>query len=309
MQTRSERGSMVANLRDRVQEHFAVLTRVQKDLIQSILTDYEEYIFLSVDEAAKQLGVHKSTLVRLAQSLEYDGYTDLRGDLQELYRQEITPGEKLGKTLAEVQTENLYQQVVETETLYLKDSLKTIHNKDIHKAARLLNGARKVFICGRGPQGPLAELFAFRLRRFHLDVVAIAEEGRAILERLQLLTKDDVLVLFSFLAVPQEHRNAIVLARDVKCPAILITDSVAKEMLDHVTVTLAARRGPATIYHTNMVPLAIMTAIILDVAKQRGPEAIAALERLQELRRRFGYEHSVIHQHEHGEDTESNTKR
>ena len=286
------------NLRDRVQDHFGVLTRVQKDLIQKMLMDYEEYIFLSVDEAAKQLDVHKSTLVRLAQSLDYEGYTELRGELQELYRQEITPGEKLGKTLAEVRTDGLYQQVVETETLYLKDSLKTIRDEDIHEAANLITNARKVFICGRGPQGPLAQLFAFRLRRFHLDVVPIKEEGRAILEQLQLLTDGDVLVLFSFLAVPQEHQHGIALARDVGCPAVLITDSVAKEMLDHVAVTLAARRGPATIYHTNIVPMAIMTAIILDVAKQRGTEAIGALDRLQQLRQRFGYEYRVVHHHE-----------
>jgi len=288
----------VPNLRDRVQDHFGVLTRVQKDLIQKMLMDYEEYIFLSVDEAAKQLDVHKSTLVRLAQSLDYEGYTELRGELQELYRQEITPGEKLGKTLAEVRTDGLYQQVVETETLYLKDSLKTIRDEDIHEAANLITNARKVFICGRGPQGPLAQLFAFRLRRFHLDVVPIKEEGRAILEQLQLLTDGDVLVLFSFLAVPQEHQHGIALARDVGCPAVLITDSVAKEMLDHVAVTLAARRGPATIYHTNIVPMAIMTAIILDVAKQRGTEAIGALDRLQQLRQRFGYEYRVVHHHE-----------
>lgn len=292
------RGEIVPNLRDRVQDHFGVLTRVQKDLIQKMLMDYEEYIFLSVDEAARQTGVHKSTLVRLAQSLGYDGYTELRSDLQDLYRQEITPGEKLGRTLADVDEGNLYQQVVETEILYLKDSLKTVSNEQVHQAAEMIRSAQKVFICGRGPQGPLAELFAFRLRRFGHDVRAIIEEGRAILEMLQLLTRDDVLVLFDFLVVPQEHRNAISLAQEVGCPVILITDTVAKEMLDHVTVTIAARRGPATIYHTNMVPLAIMTAIILDIAKLAGPDAVASLGRLQELRRRFGYEYRVEHHHE-----------
>lgn len=289
------------NLRSKVEREFANLTRVQKNLIQKILSDYEEYIFLSVDEAAKGLAVHKSTLVRLAQSLGYAGYTDLRGDLQDLYRTEITPGEKLGKTLAEVQPDNLYQQVVETETMFLKESLKTIHVEDIHAAAQHIINARRTFICGRGPQSPLAKLFEFRLRRFGFDVQAITDEGRAILEQLQLLSKDDVLVIFSFIAVPQEHRHAISLAREMGCPTILITDSVAKEMVDHVAVTLAARRGPATIYHTNMVPMAIITAIILDIAKLESSEVIPTLNRLQDLRRRFGYEYALVH-HEHPDE-------
>ena len=285
----------MGDLRGSVASQFSQLTRVQKSLIQTILSDYEEYIFLSVDEAAKGLSVHKSTLVRLAQSLGYAGYTDLRSDLQDLYRQEITPGEKLGKTLADVQTENIYQQVVETETMFLKESLKTIQVEDIHAAARLLIEARRVFVCGRGPQGPMAKLLEFRLRRFGLDIQAVTDEGRAILEQLQLLTQEDVLLVFSFINVPREHRNAISLAREISCPVILITDSVAKEMVDHVTVTLAARRGPATIYHTNMVPLAIITAIILDVAKLKAGEVIPALNRLQDLRRRFGYEYALTH--------------
>ena len=292
----------MGNLRNNVESNFAQLTRVQKNLIQTILADYEEYIFLSVDEAAKSLSVHKSTLVRLAQSLGYGGYTDLRSELQDLYRQEITPGEKLGKTLSEVRSEDLYQQVIETETMFLKESLKTIRIEDIHAAAKLLIAARRVFICGRGPQGPLAELFEFRLRRFGFDVQAITAEGRAILEQLQLLSPDDVLVLFSFIAVPQEHRNGISLAREIGCPTILITDSVAKEMVDHVRITLAARRGPATIYHTNMVPLAIVTAIILDIAKLKASDVIPALNRLQDLRRRFGYEYTLVH-HEHTDES------
>ncbi|MCK5245662.1 MurR/RpiR family transcriptional regulator [Candidatus Bipolaricaulota bacterium] len=291
----------MSDLRANVEAGFAQLTRVQKNLIQTILADYEEYIFLSVDEAAKTLSVHKSTLVRLAQSLGYGGYTDLRSDLQDLYRQEITPGEKLGKTLSEVQSDNLYQQVVETETMFLKESLKTIQVEDIHAAAELVIGARRTFICGRGPQGPLAKLFEFRLRRFGFDVQAITDEGRAILEQLQLLTEDDVLIVFSFIAVPQEHRNAISLAREIDCPVILITDSVAKEMVDHVTITLAARRGPATIYHTNMVPLGILNAIVLNIAKLRSSDVIPMLNRLQDLRRRFGYEYALVH-HEHETD-------
>jgi hypothetical protein len=64
-------------------------------------------------------------------------------------------------------------------------------------------------------------------------------------------------------------------------------------------LALAARRGPATIYHTNIVPLAIQTAIVLQIAKLRSPEVLQRLERLQELRRRFGYEYSLLPYQQH----------
>lgn len=290
------------NLRERVQERFPDLPKTQKSLIQRMLANYEDFVFASVDDAAHQLNVHKSTLVRLAQSLQYDGYADLRTDLQNLYRQEVSPGEKLGKTLAEIDDTTLFHQVVETEIAYLREALKTVDVADIHEAAELIIAARRIFVCGRGPQGPLARLFAFRLRRFHMDVLAIEEEGRAILEKLQLLTENDLLILFSFIDVSQEQRHAIMLARKVGCTAVLITDSVAKEMLDHVSVTIAARRGPATIYHTDIVPMAIITAILLAVAKRQATTVLPVLNYLQELRREFGYEFSVLERREDPED-------
>jgi DNA-binding MurR/RpiR family transcriptional regulator len=120
-------------------------------------------------------------------------------------------------------------------------------------------------------------------------VHTITEEGRAILEKLQLLTNKDVLIIYSFLAIPREYQIAIELASEAGCPVILFTDTVAKEMVNGVSLVLAARRGPATIYHTDIVPMAIQTALILQIAKKRPSEVLKHLERLQELRRRFGF--------------------
>jgi len=276
-------------IQEALRRNFSKLTKTQKTLAQRLMDNYEDYVFLSIEEAAKALGVHKATLVRLAQKLGYKGYTELRADLQALYRQEVSPGRKLGRTLAEIQEDNLLQQVVETEIAYLREAVKMIRPEDLKRAAELIIQAQRVYVCGRGPQGPLAELLAFRLRRFHFDVHTITEEGRAILEKLQLLTDKDVLIIHSFLVIPKEYQIAIELAREVGCPVILLTDTVAKEMVDGVTLVLAARRGPATIYHTDIVPMAIQTALILQIAKKKAPEVLAHLDRLQELRRRFGF--------------------
>jgi DNA-binding MurR/RpiR family transcriptional regulator len=283
------------SIRDRVKETFGELPPIQKRLIHEILEEYEEYIFLTVDEAARWLKAHKSTLVRLAQALGYDGYAEFRTDLQALYRQEVSPSKKLGRTLADIQPDDIYARVVGTEIQYLRESLKTVSSETIHKASQMLLEAKRIFICGKAPQNLLANLLEFRLRRFHLDVVAITEEGRAILEKLQLLEAEDVLLVISFNVFLKEHVDAIRVAKQVGCPVILLTDSVAKEMLEDVTLTIAARRGPATIYHTNIVPMAICSALVLDIARIGEDDVLASLERLHTLRRDLGYTGSLFH--------------
>ncbi len=276
-------------IRKRVQERFAELSPVQKRLVQKMLSGYEDFVFLAINEAAASLNVHKSTLVRLAQSRGYEGYGELREQLQLLFRQEVTPANKLVRTLADIDEETLYEQVIETEIQYLKESLKTIRTKDIHRAAKMLLGAERIFICGTGPQRALVSLLEFRLRRFQLDVVAVTQEGRGIFEILQLLDGDDVLVIINFGTFQRDHLNAASIAQEVGCPIILITETLAKELAERATLTLAARRGPPTIYHSNIVPMAVASAIVLDVARMLSPAQLASLERIHELRRRFGY--------------------
>lgn len=281
------------NLHERIQKRFSSLTRGQQSLVQQLMGEYERFVFLSVNETAKNLGVHKSALVRLAQGLEFPGYAAFRSELQDMFRLEVTPGKKLGRTLAEIEDGNLLHQVVETERLYLQEALKTVGSDEISKAAELIAGAKRVFILGRYPQKPLADQLEFRLRRFHLDVVIITEEGRPLLEKLQLIEGGDVLVLYNFVGMIKEHRRAMEMAIELGCAVVMIADSIAKDLADATTVTLAARRGPATLYHTNIVPLAIQTAIILQIAKTHTQEALHWLEELQILRHQFGFESSL----------------
>ncbi len=60
----------------RIQEvlrwNFSKLTKTRKILVQRLVDSYEDHVFLSIEEAARVPGVHKATLVRLAQKLVED---------------------------------------------------------------------------------------------------------------------------------------------------------------------------------------------------------------------------------------------
>ena len=135
-----------SRLQEALRQNFSKLTKTQKLLAQKLMDNYEDYVFLSIEEAAKVLGVHKSTLVRLAQNLGYSGYGELRADLQALYRQEVSPGKKLGRTLAEIRDDNILQQVVETETAYLREAVKMIKPQDLEQAATVISKTSAMFL-------------------------------------------------------------------------------------------------------------------------------------------------------------------
>lgn len=237
----------------------------------------------------------------MAQKLGHSGYPEFRTALQELYRQEVAPGKKLGRALAEVADGEIYARLVETEIAYLREPINSIRPEDIFRAAELISGAKRIFICGRGPQGPLRNSSVpAPPAPFGRNTRAGGGTGDPGEAAATYFPRD-----FGRLHLPlhpQGSSERIGTGEGSGGPVILITDTVVREMVSDVAVIPAARRGPAGIYHTNIVPLAIQTALVLQVAKLRSPEVLEHLGRLQELRRRFGYEHYLRRVHTSGSD-------
>jgi DNA-binding MurR/RpiR family transcriptional regulator len=72
------------------------------------------------------------------------------------------------------------------------------------------------------------------------------------------------------------------------CPSILLTDTLGPVLGDRADVTLAARRGPVSTFHSLTVPMSVLNALILAVAMANPDESLAALNRLQQLRYNSG---------------------
>jgi DNA-binding MurR/RpiR family transcriptional regulator len=77
-------------------------------------------------------------------------------------------------------------------------------------------------------------------------------------------------------------------ARATDCRSILLTDTLGPAFRAQADVTLAARRGPVSTFHSLTVPMSVLNALILAVAMAKPEESLAALNRLQRLRATSG---------------------
>jgi len=150
-----------------------------------------------------------------------------------------------------------------------------------------LGGAR-IFVFASGPSGILAHLAKWRFRRLGIPTVAMTESGRHLLEKLQLLRPDDVMLVAAFQHLSPELQAVLDHARATGCHSILLTDTLGPAFRSKADVTLAARRGPVSTFHSLTVPMSILNALILAVAMARPDESLAALKLLQQLRATSG---------------------
>lgn len=281
---------VIDGFRRRLEESFPQLSKSGRRLAAYYLQNYDEAAFLPAAEVAERLDVSEATVVRFAQAVGFEGFPELRRHLQDLVRTRTTPATRLQRKLDDLQSGggHVLAKVVDMELKYLSEALRTVSQAEFDRAVDLVLGANRVFTFGLGPPRILAELVEFRLRRFGVTTISLTECGRDLLEKLVLLGRDDVIVAMAFLRVLPELVVVLDHTKKVGARSVLITDTLGLALKEKTDITLSARRGPVSTFHSLTVPMTILNAMILAVAMARPEQSLTILDRLQNMRATSG---------------------
>jgi len=280
----------LGDFRQRLENHLPGLTKSQHHIATYLLASYDEAVFLPAAELAERLDVSEATLHRFAKAIGYSGFRELRRCLQGLFRAEATPASRLQHKLGELASSqgHVLTKVLAMELQYLTEASQSIELADFDRAVDILLSGERIFVFASGPSGILSALATWRLRRLGLPTVAMTESGRHLLEKLQLLQPRDVMLVAGFQHLTPELVAVLDHAGAIGCRSILLTDTLGPAFRSKADVTLAARRGPVSTFHSLTVPMSVLNALILAVAMARPDESLAALNRLQQLRATSG---------------------
>ncbi len=270
-----------------ITEHYNDLTKSERQIADYVRKNQEEAAFLSVGELAQRLDLSEATLVRFARSLGFDSYPAMRELLQENFRRRVTHSVRLRSRLDELrEAGDIFERLVASEIDYMTQSLESVNRDALHKAIDLIEHRKRIFVFGLGPSVSLVELMKIRLERFGWQIVPLTTSGREFLEPLLSMTQDDVLFAICFFDVSPALRLVLDYANEVHCPAIMLTDTLGSIIGEQADVVLSARRGPVSGFHSLVVPMTIINALLLAVAGEEA-DVMEHLDKLDELRERL----------------------
>lgn len=275
----------------KIQNNYKDLSATSKKLADFVTANYDEVIFLSASDLALQIKTSEAAIVRFAQAVGYTGFPEFKRELIRYYREQTTPARKVKYYLEDLPgSSNFYNNIVEKEINSLKESVKTVDEKELLKAIKIISEAKHRYIYATGVNSDLANYLTYRLNRFKLKSSAEIYYGKAVFEKMIHFTKDDVIINYGFYQPNREHKVLMHYLNQKGIPNILITDTRVPPMVQNADVVLYARRGPFGTFHSLMVPMAVTNAIIIGVAEKLGTSAISALQELSDLRRAYKYE-------------------
>lgn len=270
-----------------IADKYKDLTKSEKQIADYLRKNQEEAAFLSVGEVAARLELSEATLVRFARALGFESYPAMRVLLQENFRRRVTHSARLRSRLDELRENgDIFERLVASEIDYMSQSLETVKREAFQKAVELLQSRQRVFIFGLGPSVSLVDLMKLRLVRYGRQVMPLTTEGREFLEPLLTMTAGDLVFVICFFDVTPALQLVLDYAAEVGCPVIMLTDTLGSIVGGQAEVVLSARRGPVAGFHSLLVPMTIINALLLAVAGEQG-ETLETLDRLDQLRERF----------------------
>ncbi len=271
-----------------ITEYYKDLTKSEKQIANYLRKNQDEAAFLSAAELADHLGLSEATVVRFARTIGFESYPAMRELLQENFRRRVTHSARLRSRLDDLrEAGDIFEKVTVSEIDYLTQALQTVDRESLHKAVSYMTECDRIFVFGTGPSITLVHLLNLRLNRFGKQVIPLTIAGRETLEPLILMTNRDLLFAIGFFDVNPTLLIVLEHAMEMECPTILLTDTLGSVIGEKADVILAAKRGPVSAFHSLVVPMTIINALLLEFANQSPDVVINKLDKLDQLRERL----------------------
>jgi len=242
----------------------------------------------SMRRIAARAGVQPATLVRLAQSLGYEGWDAMRqvfirglhqiprryaDQAQDVIRRRGTRG-TLGRHAA-----------AQAGSMRLLEELNAGKLSD---AARVLARARQVHIAGFRASYAAAHTLHYLYRLFRNSVTLLRGDAGLLEMELRALEPADAVVIIGFAPYSHEAKQVADAAHARGCPILAICDSKVAPLARHAEVTLLFSTETPSFFPSSAAATVLVEALAGQLLGRAGRQAVDALDQAEDQLRRSG---------------------
>ncbi len=274
------------DLKKRIKHKIPHLTESQKIVANYIVENPQKFALSSVRELEIELKTSKSTIVRLAQALDYNGFYELKSAFLERIRHELDPVNRYKTFLSESIGKSDYLDLIANETVNnIQDTLRLIDREHFKKAVNFIKNASHVYTMGLGISKYLAEITSYILNRVSIKSNYLTFGGLTFTEQIINISQDDVICVFSFPPYSEETIEAARYAQKNKIKVIVITDKVTNKIVPYSDLLLQVVVESMTISNSIMAVLVLLYSIIAQIGHEFKNRILDRLESIEHVRK------------------------
>lgn len=237
---------------------------------------------LSMRRIAAGAGVQPATLVRLAQSLGYEGWDDMRQVfVRSLHQMPRRYTDQAQEVVRRRSAHSLLSRHVTAQGVNLR-LLDDANSGQLAEAARLLQRARQVHIAGFRASYAPAHTLHYLYRLFRNSVTLLRGDTGQLEMELRALEAGDAVVIIGFAPYSQEAMRVAESAHAHGCRIVAICDSKVAPIARHADITLLFSTETPGFFPSTAAALVLVEALASQLLGKAGRQAIQALGRAEE---------------------------
>jgi len=242
----------------------------------------------SMRRIAASAGVQPATLVRLAQSLGYEGWDAMRQVFVHGLHPVPRPYAAQARDLIERRhTRSMLGRHATAQAGNL-NMLDELNAQALPEATRLLARARHVHIAGFRASYAAAHTLHYLYRLFRNPISLIRGDAGLLEMELRALAPADAVVIISFAPYSQEALRVANAAHARGCTLIAICDSKVAPVARHAAITLRFPTHTPNFFPSSAAALVLVEALAGQLLGRSGRHAIDALDQAEEQLRNTG---------------------
>lgn len=275
---------MAADISERIRSVYSTLSKGQKKIANAILNDYDKVAYLTAARLGDMVGVSESTVVRFADELGFEGYSQFQLAVQELVRTKLTPNQRIEVTKQRIGRGDIIDNVMESDISKIKYTLERLDRKVFSEAVDAILSAKTIYITGARSSEPLARILSYNLSLIFDNVKFVVPTSSAeVFEQMYSISSDDTIIAFSFPRYSTKMVNSVKYAGQKGANVVVFTDSTISPLAEYADYLLTAQSDMASYMDSLVAPLSIINAIIIEITRRREKEITARFDALENL--------------------------
>ncbi len=276
----------INDLKKRVKHKIPNLTESHKAIVNYIVENPQKFALCSVRELEKELNISKSTIVRLAQALGYDGFYELKSVFLESIRNNLGPIHRYKTFLSKPREKLNFIKLIADETVNnIHNTLQLIDEVQYKKAVDLLKNTNHVYTIGLGISSYLAQIATYLLTRVSISSNFMTHGALTFAEQIINISKESLIFAFSFPPYSKETIEAACYAQEKAIKVVSITDKATSKIVQHSDVFLQVRVESMTISNSIMSVLVLLYSIIAQLGDELKYKTLKTIEAIEHVRK------------------------
>jgi len=260
------------------------LTPSQRRIMQYIVDNYEEAIFLTASQLAQSVGVSEATVVRLAQALGFDGYPGMQSKFREGLQNRLSTVTRLEHTVDHVrQVGDVVVKVLQEDIRNLSQTLRNLPIEVFEQAVKDIEKAKRIFVVGlRGAHAPALTLATY-LRFLGKQAQLLVPGHGELWDILQGLEKTDLVIGISLPRYTSVTVEVLEHARRQRARVGAITDSPLSPLARHAHWVLTAEGQLDSFIESFTAATSLVNALLTAMSIQKPGKTLRILREREAL--------------------------